>query len=178
MRAKTLLIAVASLTFYGCVATTDDPAFSAALGDDDGSALRSVTIRLSSQNPEVVDLSNRLIHASPIETTTRTVAQAEQRIGSVTATLVGDSCSTLRVQHPDLSNCTESQELFFQYGDIETSNLTDLAHNTLLNVGAGEYQITVESWRSDTDPSCGWSGAETLPADSVELEIPVIAFCE
>lgn len=176
MRKEVLSMTLAPLLLSACVASTDSPTLGAALNDD-GSP-RSAIVKLTSDSTIPVDLSNRIVHASPITTTTRTVAQAEQTIGVVTATLVGGSCSELRQNHPTISNCTESQELFFRYGEIETSNLTDFENATLLNLGQGDYQITVESWQSEADPGCGWSGSETLSAGNTYIEIAVVRFCQ
>lgn len=176
MRLETLAMTAAAVLLSACVANTDSPTLGAALTDDD--AARSAVVKLISDSDIPVDLSNRLVHGSPITTSTRTVAQAEQMIGGVSATLIGSSCSELRTSNPTISHCTESQELFFQYGEVQTSNLTDFESATQLNLGQGDYQITVESWQSDADPGCGWSGSETLHAGNTYIEIPVVRFCQ
>jgi hypothetical protein len=176
MRVDALTMTLATLLLSACVASTDSPNLGAALTDDD--TARSAIVKLTTESTIPVDLSNRLVHASPITTTTRTVATAEQTIGAVTATLVGSSCSELRQSNPTIDNCTESQELFFRYGEVETSNLTDFESSTLLNLGQGDYQITVESWQSDADPACGWSGSETLNAGNTYIEISLVRFCQ
>ncbi len=175
MRPEALTITLASVLLSACIGT-ETPTLGAALTSEDDH--RSAVVRLLSDFSIPVDLTNRLVHAAPITTTTRTVAQAEQSIGSVTATLVGSSCNELRQSNPTISNCTESQELFFQYGSTETSNITDFEGATLLNLGQGDYQITVESWQTDADPGCGWSGSETLNAGNSYLEITLVRFCQ
>lgn len=148
---------------------------------DDASHTRAITVFLKpQQDPGYIPvLEGRVVEAAQVSARAVVEARGNLTINDVDVVHIGKSCAALRDAYPDLLSCEEAETVRFEYGDVETTVVTDSDGFASLFLGDAEkYRLKVKSFATDEDAKCFWGGQETIDVEATTVTIPLLVFCE
>jgi len=152
-----------------------------AAAQDDGRAVHPVTVQLQTDvsTDFTSNFEDRMVIVEAIEVAPVKRAEGIVLLENVKATIIGVSCQELLSKYADLRDCKEVDNIELRYGDIEFNVATDAAGYATVYLGDAEkYRISVESWVSEEDGKCHWSGSEIVERSSTNIALPVLVYCE
>ncbi len=168
-----------------CVASCDgreatqSPAVAAAQDSQQNSRLVSVYLQSPPNTGFIPVYGDRIVTAEPVTLVSVTRAKGKAIVQNIDTTIIGDSCSQLGADYPELIDCSEVNSMELEFEDIESTATTDAEGFAALYLGEHEkYRISVQSFVTTEDEKCFWGGSEILEQTTITLEMPVIVFCE
>lgn len=160
------------------------PAMGAATGDvshDDSelpARLVTVFLTLDTANGYQPVYSDRIIVAQLAEPAIAERAEGKMLVQGIDTVVIGSSCEDLLQRYSEMSECKMVESMEVDYGEIQATATTDYEGFASLEIGHGDYRVSLRSWPTIEDEKCHWSGSAVIKGDATSIGIPLLVFCE